>query len=504
MKPSFVGREAELQLLDRLWARPEATLLILYGRRRVGKTRLLTYWLRQGSTGVTGQDRPARRALYWVAEPSSARDQLRSFSQAVYNFANPQAPAPEDFSYASWQQAWEQVAALAQVERMALLMDEFTYLLEVDPGIAGQLQNLWDHTLSRTNLFLVICGSHLGMMQRHTLSYQAPLYGRAAAQLRLQPLPFGMTARYFPGFDADERVAIYAIWGGIPAYWERLDPAATLSDNIRNELLTANNLMQAEPRLLLQDFVNEPHNYVGILRAIANDARTQGEIAAFTGLTQGHVSQYLSTLQDTGFVERRAPVTQGERSRLGRYHIVDPYLRFYYRFLANRQSQLALGIQEQSLAEIRRHLRDFIGANTWEELCREWLLRASAQQAVPVLVDQVGSAWTRAAQVDVVGVNSMEKTLVLGECKWGPEPSGRSVLTELIEKTAEVVPGQGQWHVHYLGFARAGWTPACHAFAQEVASAPPSGKNWRSVGMRLLDLAQVDHDLGVWVSGEAA
>ena len=500
MKASFVGREAELQLLDRLWARSDATLLILYGRRRVGKTRLLTYWLRQSGAGETGQDQPARRVLYWVAEPSSALDQLRSFSQAVYNFANPQAPAPEDFTYANWQQAWQQVAALAQNERLGLLLDEFTYLLEIDPSIAGQLQNLWDHTLSRTNLLLVICGSHLGMMLRHTLSYQAPLYGRATAQLRLQPLPFGMTARYFPGFDADERVAIYAILGGIPAYWERLDPAATLSDNIRHELLTANNLMQAEPRLLLQDFVNEPHNYVGILRAIANDARTQGEIAAFSGLAQGHVSQYLSILQDAGFVERRVPVTQAERSRLGRYHIVDPYLRFYYRFLASRQTQLALGVQEQSLAEIKRHLRDFIGANTWEELCREWLLRASAQHILPVAVDQVGSAWTRAAQVDVVGVNSMAKTLALGECKWGPEPSGRSVLTELVDKTAEVVPSQGQWQVFYLGFARAGWTDASHAFAQEVASVPPTGKNWRALGMRLLDLTQVDQDLGAWVS----
>ncbi|MFN8464402.1 MAG: ATP-binding protein [Caldilineaceae bacterium] len=500
MKPSFVGREAELLLLDRLWARPGATLLILYGRRRVGKTRLLTYWARQGASGEMRQEQTARRVLYWVAEPSSARDQLRSFSQAVYNFANPQVPAPEDFTYANWQQAWQQVAVLAQSERLGLVLDEFTYLLEIDPSIAGQLQNLWDQTLSQANLFLVLCGSHLGMMLRHTLSYQAPLYGRATAQLRLPPLPFGTTARYFPHFDADERVAIYAIWGGIPAYWERLDPSATLSDNIRHELLTANNLMQAEPRLLLQDFVNEPHNYVGILRAIANDARTQGEIAAFSGLAQGHVSQYLGILQDAGFVERRVPVTQGERSRLGRYHIVDPYLRFYYRFLAGRQSQLALGIQEQSLAEIKRHLRDFIGANTWEELCREWLLRASAQQTVPVFVDQVGSAWTRAAQVDVVGVNSMEKTLVLGECKWGPEPSGRSIVTELVEKTAEIVPSQGQWQVYYLGFARAGWTAASHAFAQEIVRTSEAGKNWRTIGMRLLDLAQVDHDLEQWAS----
>ncbi len=495
MRTTFVGREAELNLLDRLWARPDAALLILYGRRRVGKTRLLTTWLQQQP--ASGQ--PGRRVLYWVAEPSSALDQLRSFSQAIYNFAHPDSPAPPDFTYVTWSQAWQQVATLAQNERLALLVDEFTYLLEIDPSIAGQLQNLWDHTLSRTNLMLVICGSHLGMMLRHALSYQAPLYGRAAAQLRLQPLPFGMTARYFPAYSTDERVAIYAIWGGIPAYWERIDPALTLSDNIRNELLTTNNLMQAEPRLLLQDFVSDPHNYVGILRAIANDARTQKEIGAFTGLTQGHISQYLSILHDAGFVERRVPVTQGDRSRLGRYHIVDPYLRFYYRFLANRQAQLALGIQEQSLAEIRRHLRDFIGANTWEELCREWLLRASAHGTLPVAVDQVGSAWTRTAQVDVVGVNSMEKVLVLGECKWGLEPVGRSVLAALVDKTAEVVPSQGQWQVTYLGFARDGWTEASHTLSREVASAQPGGKNWRAAGVRLLDLSQIDQDLTAWV-----
>lgn len=490
MNPSFFGRSAELTLLDQLWTRERATLLILYGRRRVGKTSLLTHWLQQ-----RGQ-----RALYWVAEPSSAFDQLRSFSQALYNFANPDAPAPDDFTYVSWQQAWQQVAALAQRERLALFVDEFTYLLEIDPSIAGQLQNLWDQTLSRANLFLVICGSHLGMMQRHALSYQAPLYGRATAQLRLQPLPFGVTKAYFPGYNADERVAIYALWGGIPAYWERLNPALTLSDNIRTELLTANNLMQAEPRLLLQDFLSDPHNYVGILRAIANNARTQKEIATFSGLAQSHISQYLSVLQNAGFVERRIPVTQGERSRLGRYHIVDPYLRFYYRFLANRQAQLALGVQEQTLEEIKRHLRDFIGSHTWEELCREWLLRASANGTLPVLVDQVGSVWTRTAQVDVVGINSMEKVLVLGECKWGTQPIARNVLTDLLDKTGEIVPAQGNWQVYYLGFARDGWTEQSLALAEEVTATKATGRNWRVSGMKLLDLSQVDQDLNAWTA----
>ncbi|MFZ4657088.1 MAG: ATP-binding protein [Caldilineaceae bacterium] len=488
MNKEFVGRTAELNLLDDLWARERATLLILYGRRRVGKTSLLTYWLQQSE----------RRALYWVAEPSSVLDQLRSFSQAIYNFANPQLPAPADFAFASWEQAWQQVALLAQQERLALFVDEFTYLLEIDPSIAGKLQNLWDHLLSKTKLALVLCGSHLGMMQRHLLSYQAPLFGRATAQLRLQPLPFGVTATYFPTYDADERVAIYAIWGGVPAYWERLNTTQSVSDNIRRELLTPNNLMQAEPRLLLQDFLSDPHNYVGVLRAIANNARTQKEIATFTGLAQAHISQYLSILQDAGFVERRVPVTQGERSRLGRYHIIDPYLRFYYRFLINRQAQLALGVQDQALEEIKRHLRDFIGAHTWEELCREWVLRASAKGQLPLPVDQVGSVWTQKAQVDVVGINTMEKTLVLGECKWGPQLMGRTVLVDLVNKTAEIVPKQGQWRVLYLVFARAGWSEQAQTFAQEMKTTPPSGVNWRGTAMQLLDLDTVDQDLTVW------
>lgn len=185
-------------------------------------------------------------------------------------------------------------------------------------------------------------------------------------------------------------------------------------------------------------------------------------------------------------------------SRLGRHHIIDPYLRFYFRFLASRQDQLALGTQDQALAEITRHLIDFIGTHTWEELCREWVLRASAHDALPFLPDQVGSVWNRQAQVDVVGINWMQKTLILGECKWTLEPVERSTLVELTAKIGKIAPADGTWQVFLMGFSCSGWSRGATTYQAEITNEPASGANWRTVGMRLLDLADVDHDLAAW------
>lgn len=486
--PEFKGRQRELTSLDELWAAPEASFLVLYGRRRVGKTRLLTHWLKHSSA----------RGFYWVAEPTSSLDQLRSFSQALYNYANPSAPAPADFTYASWAQALQQAGNLSRQERLVLIIDEFTYLLDNDPGLAGVLQNAWDHQLGEDNLFLILSGSHMGMMQRHILSYQAPLYGRATRRLKLQPFLYGATTLFFPGYTADERIALYAVFGGIPSYWERIDASCSIMENIRSQLLTNDNLMQAEPRLLLQDFVRDPNNYIAILRAIAADARTQKEISDYTGLPQGHVSKYASVLRDAGFVERRVPVTAGKRSRLGRYHITDPYLRFYYRFLSTRQAQFALNIEEPALAEIQRHLPRFIGSHTWEEVSREWVLRASATGTLPFLVDRVGSAWANDVQVDVVAINQSERTIALAECKWHSRPAGRTVLQELAAKTEAILPDQRVWRVFYLGFSRQGWTDDAHAYAAELEAGENGQGNWSVEGVQLLDLAQVDQDMSDW------
>jgi len=490
MPHEFFGREKELEELNRRWESHKEEFLILYGRRRVGKTVLLAEWIR----------RTGNRALYWVASPTSAAAQLRSFSQSIYNFENSGLLAPDGFTYANWEQAFQQIARLAKDERLALFIDEFTYLLEVDPRIAGLLQNLWDHVLKKANIFLCLSGSHLGMMKREFFSYQAPLYGRASAQIHLKPFYFGSTRRFFPNYSVVDRIALYSIFGGVPAYWERVDSSKSVSWNIKRQLLTSNNLLQSEPRLLLQDFISDPHNYLSILAAIANGAHITREIAEVTGLPSGHVSKYLGVLAETGFVERRVPVTDPGPSRAGRYHITDPYLRFYFRFLADRQDQLALGAQDIALAEINRHMIDFIGRYTWEELCREWVLRAGALGALAVMSDHVGSAWNSKAQVDVVGINSMEKTLILGECKWTLSSNGRKVMTELVdEKTPQIIPARGNWKVSFLGFSRSGWTPAAFEYQKEINRQPVQGKNWVSTGMRLVTLKELDNDLTLWI-----
>ncbi len=486
----FIGRTRELKNIQDEWAEKKAALLILYGRRRVGKTRLLTHWIETSDA----------HAFYWVADPTSSLDQLRSFSQALYNFSG-NGTVSDDFTFSTWANAFVQIERMSQGKRIAIILDEFTYLLESEPGIAGIVQNAWDHRLRISNLFLILSGSHIGMMERGLLSYQAPLYGRATSLMKLQPLPFGVTPLYFTGYKPDERVAAYAMLGGIPAYWELFSPGKSLDANIRKVFLGGMNLLQDEPRLLLQDFVTDLHNYVAILRALAHGYRTPKEIGGYAGIPDKNVPAYLSNLINTGFVERRVPVAAPESSRAGRHYITDPFLRFYFRFLARRQAQLALGVQDQALAEIKKHLVDFIGTHTWEEFCREWLLRASGANRLPFLPDQVGSAWTNQAQMDVVGINLMEKTILLGECKWDRHLIGREVLEGLVGKTGEIVPKEGKWTVYYMGFARMGWTEEAREYAPSFKRESTSqGKNWKWAGMELLDLNQIDNDLQTWTT----
>lgn len=476
----FVDREMELGLLDDLHQRPAAQFLILYGRRRIGKTRLLTYWLSQ----IGGHH------FYWVATQTSAVNQLRAFSQALFQFLNPGARIEPTFSYASWGAAFDEVRRAAAQQRLVVILDEFTYVMQADPEVPSILQHAWDQQLKEhPTVFLILTGSLAGMIQRHVLDYQAPLYGRATGRIRLQALPFGALAELMPRYRPDQRVAVYAITGGVPGYVELFDDRLTVTENLRQRIVTPANVMLGDAVFLLHEQLDEPRNYMAIIEAIAAGYHTLSDIAMMAGIPRTNIVKYLGVLQELGYVERQVPATarRPERSRKGRYVIVDPYLRFYFRFLSPNLGFIERGMVEQAISLMQDHLIDFIGTHTFEELCRDWVAVQADLGTLPFLPERIGSFWSRQAQVDVVAINWRTKDILLGECKWGTDEVGRSVIRTLVDKTGKVLPGKG-WTVHYIFFARRGFTDAARAEAAALN------------GM-LVTLEQLEADIQRWMKG---
>ena len=476
----FVDREKELSALNKVLKWNGAQFATLYGRRRVGKTALLLEWARRSQVPY----------LYWVAARESSAMLLRSFSQAVYNHARPDQPADGMFTYPSWEMALREAANLGRTERVILILDEFPYAAQSEPALPSLLQNAWDHAFKPTQTVLVIAGSQISMMM-DLMAYHAPLYGRMTAQMAIQPLPFGALAQFFPRYPAAERMAVYAILGGIPAYLEKFSDRVPLGANVREQILTSPTIFQNEPLFLLQDEVRETANFLAILRAIGEGGHTLDDITKLSGVAKNHASAYLDRLQELYFVRRETPVTipEGKRTTQGRYVLADAYLRFYFRFLAPHRTLLEQGLINRLWEHIAEGLRAFVGGTAFEEVSRTWTLQQAVSGQLPFIPDAVGSHWAKDAQVDVVAINWQEKAILLGECKWGSDEVARSVIRELVEKTPLVVPGN-DWQVHYAFFARSGFTQAA---IEEAAT----------LGAQLIDLARLDQDLSAGIQASA-
>lgn len=468
----FVGRTSELQLLDDLYHRPGAQFLLLYGRRRVGKTSLLQHWLTSRAIGPY---------LYWMATQTSAVNQIRGLSQALFQYQHPATPIPPTFSYASWDAVAAEVQRLAQSRPFVLVLDEFTYVMQADPEVPSLLQRAWDLHWKNTQLRLILTGSLAGMIQRTALDYHSPLYGRATARLKLQPLPFPALAELLPRFTSEQRVAAYTITGGIPAYLELFDDNLNLLNNLRRRIVTPANVMLSDAVFLLHEQLDEPRNYMALLEVIAAGYHQLSEIAVMAGLERSNVAKYLGVLRELGYVERQVPATvrHPERSHRGRYVISDPYLRFYFRFLRPHLTEIERGRSQAVLELLHDHLIDFIGTHTFEELCRDWLAAQADTGDLSFVPERIGSFWSKTAQIDVVAINWRTRDLLLGECKWGTQLVGREVVEALTAKIPAALPDKRAWRVHYILFARVGYTPDAQAWAAEH-------------GMRLMTLAQME------------
>jgi len=473
----FVNRQAELAFLNDVLARKRPTaaqFILLYGRRRVGKTVLLRHWAEHSGLSHT----------YWAAEKEPAALQRRKLFARVLGVEPARAA-----TFDSWADCWQAIAAMLTDRRHILILDEFTYAAEADPAMLSSVQHAWDQLFKSSQLVIVLCGSHVHTME--TLqARQSPLFGRLTGQWHLRPLHFASLSEFLPNWSAEELVAGYAVVGGVPAYLEWLDPELSLSDNIRDVVLAPGSMFVAEPAFLLYDEVREPATHLAILKAIGAGEHTLSEISNAALVGKSHLSAYLARLRELRLVERRLPITippaRRRRARRGRYHLSDPYFRFYFRFIAPYYDDLTYN-PEQVLPYIREGLRPFVGMTAFEELSRQWVSEQGRAGRLPFGPEEVGSHWSRRVQVDVVAVDWREREVLLGECKWGADKVRRSVIRELVEnKTPEVLkdlPEDGEgWKVYYAFFARAGFTDAARTEAE-------------AVGALLVDLERLDADL---------
>ena len=451
----FVDRNNELAFLNDLLTRSHpgpAQLVLLYGRRRVGKSELLLHWAEH--SGV--------KYVYWEAIKESATMQRTHLFARLLGVSPDSAP-----NFRSWVDLWESAVKVLGSERQLIILDELPYAAEADPAMLSALQYAWDQHFQKSNAVIVLCGSHVRTMQT-LLSMQSPLFGRMTAQWHLKPMPFSALAEFFPKWDADERVAAYAVAGGIPAYLKWLDPELDLENNIRKVVLNPGGMFLAEPNFLLYDEVRELSHYLAILRAIGTGAHTLDEISTQCFMPTTSANAYLATLQELHLVERRLPATVQprlrSRSRNGRYHLSDPYFRFYFRFLAPHLDNPPVK-PDHVLVTVRANLRSFVGATAFEDLARQWVFRQAESGQLAFQPEAVGSYWDRKVQVDVVALNWQTHDILLGECKWGAERVDRQVARELIEDKTPLVlkelpEGGANWKVHYALFGRSGFTPA--------------------------------------------
>lgn len=427
----FINRKEELTLFEKLYkeAEKEGQFLVLYGKRRVGKTELIKHFF---------QD---KQHFYYLASRIAARDQLKTVSGVLADYLH--EPFLKNTSFSSWRDLFDFLAKRMEQNTVpqVLVFDEFPYLVEGDEGMSSYFQYGWDERLKKTKTFLILSGSSIGMMYKHALVYTAPLYGRRTSQLFLESFSFQEAKKFYNATDFEKTFSFYAIGGGVPGYLRQFDTKVSLWENIKGKILTKGTLMNSDPELIISEELQELQHYLTILKAIGSGRTKLGEIVNASHLESNVITKYLDVLMRMRWVKREVPVTaERENSKKGIYMLSDSYFRFYYTFVFPNQSAIEGGQTEYVLQKIKESFPYFV-SKIYEDTTKEFIQQAIASGALPQFF-QMGRWWDKNTEIDLVGLNESENSILFVETKWNSKPIGIDVLNELKAKTQAVMWGK--------------------------------------------------------------
>jgi len=416
----IVDRERELRFLEEKFASAKPQLLVMYGRRRAGKTFLLEHFLEKHD------------GAYFLCSRGNEAEQIALLSKTLAEYYGDAAVKINPFK--SWDQLFDYLSEKAEAKRLVLVIDEFPYLIQSNNAVPSIFQKYWDTVLSKTNAFLVLCGSSIGMMESQVLAHKSPLYGRRTGQWKVESFRFNKFRQFFKKTSVEQAIEFYAVLGGIPYYAGEFDEDASAKQNILAHIARKGELLYEEGEFLVKEELSDAHTYFSILRAIAEGKTKQSEIANSVGMNSTAMPRYLNKLASLGFVARATPTTMAKNSKKSIYSVSDAFLKFWFKFVYPNRGLIETEKYGEMATLLDRDFNAFTG-KAFETVCREFVEETGEY-------DEAGPWWTayrdkdgvRAEEIDIVATNRATDSVLFAECKWQAGADADALLADLKRK----------------------------------------------------------------------
>ena len=449
----FVDRQEELRYLEDQYRDEHATMVVIYGRRRMGKTTLI----REFSKG--------KPFLYYLATEEAERQNIRAFKNQVAEYAGDALLAQA--SVDNWEILFQTLAKHISGRKLVLAMDEFQYLGKANAAFPSIMQRIWDLHLQNANVMVILCGSLVHMMEAQALNYSSPLYGRRTGQIKLRQIGFPHYAGFFDWLSYKELVERYAVTGGVPKYIELFSRRGELFSEIERLVLNKQSLLFEEPVFLLQNEVSEVGSYFSIIKSIAAGNRRMGKICADLETKKTNMPKYLKTLSDLDLLAREVPVTESnpEKSKMGLYRITDNYINFWFRFIYPDKARLELCDTSAAMGAIRGH---FVGSHVsfvYESVCQSEMWQMARHGRLNF--DKLGRWWSNSEEIDIVGIDSGGDEIVFSECKFQDKEMDVDAFAALARKKENVPWNNGRRREMFVLFSISGFTGRLRSLAAE-------------------------------------
>ncbi len=442
----FIDRKDELASLEKQYSRSGSSFVIIYGRRRVGKTALITEFILH------------KPAVFFLATEENEASNRKNLKNNIADFTN--NTLLKSVNIDDWDVLFSEFVKKSETAKKILVIDEFQYLCKANRSFSSLLQRIWETILKDENIMLILCGSHMSMMESETLNYSSPLYGRRTAQILLRQIPFRFYQEFYPTRSETELCQFYSVTGGVPKYIEQFESYSDIYKAIKENILDRNSFLYDEPNFLLRNELGEVGTYYSLIKTIAAGHRKLSKIAENMEERQSNISAYLQTLISLDIIEREVPVTEErpDKSKKGLYRIKDNYILFWFKFIYPNISLIESGHADAVLEQIRQNLIVNHTAYIYEDICREKLRTINGSERLDCFYDRIGHWWDNKNEIDIVGINTAGNEILFGECKFRQKKMDVDVLEGLMQKSTAVVWKQDERKEQYILFSISGYT----------------------------------------------